>query len=76
MDAYQLLLDMYPLLDTFPEQESRNLVERIRKIVTDMVLEPEDNGKAQELQLLLSLSYDLGYLAEDVYAFLTQQLDI
>ncbi len=78
--SYDLLLDLYPLLETFPELESYNLAERIRQLITDLVLvngmrglEKERKRKISELRLLLSLAKDLGYLDLDVYDFLDKK---
>jgi len=73
-NAYRLLLDVYPLLEAFPAHEAGNLVARIRAILTDLALGKEAADRIPELLLLLGLSKDLGYVEEDVHAFLRKKL--
>ena len=73
--AYQLLLDVYPLLDTYPGHEAGNLVARIRKVLTELALGDASEKHVPELLLLLDLSKDLGYLEPVVHAFLEKKAE-
>ena len=72
--SYNILLDIYPLLETFPPEESRNLCERIRKIITELAVKGTTPELIQELQTLLMMSKDLGFLEEDIYVFLERKV--
>lgn len=90
--GYNLVLDIYPLLEGYPEYESRNIVDQIRRDVTSLPLNIAEGAgsnsnnvflthlgyaytSAKELEVLLLLSRDLGYLEEDVYDFLQKKLE-
>ncbi|MFH0978873.1 MAG: four helix bundle protein [Candidatus Woesearchaeota archaeon] len=90
--AYNLVMDIYPLLESYPEYEHRNIVDQIRRAVTSLPMNIAEGAgshsnkvfltylgyaykSAKELDVLLLLSRDLGYLAEDVYDFLQKKLE-
>ncbi len=86
--GYNLVLDVYPLLGSFPDGEERNLVDRLRRVVTDLpilLLGAGSQSKrssslrralrsAKELELLLMLAHDLGYVERDIYDFAMKKL--
>jgi hypothetical protein len=72
--SYNILLDIYPLLETFPPEESRSICERIRKIVTELAVKGTDAELVQELQTLLLMSKDLGFLEPDIHVFLERKV--
>jgi four helix bundle protein len=90
--AYNLTLDLYPIIATFPDEEKRNLTDQIRRAVTSLPTNlAEGSGShsnkvfltylgysyksAKELDVLLMLSRDLGYLELDVYEFIQAKLE-
>lgn len=90
--AYNLVIDVYPLLDSFPSCESRNIVDQIRRAVTSLPVNIAEGcgshsnkvfltylgyayKSAKELDVLFSLSKDLGYVENDVFDFLTKRLE-
>ncbi len=90
--AYNLVLDIYPLLDSYPDEEKLNLVDQIRRCVTSLPLNIAEGAgshsnkvfvqflgfaykSSKELDVLLLLSKDLGYLELDVYDFLRRKLE-
>ncbi len=90
--GYNLVLDLYPLLESYPEYEHRNIVDQIRRAATSLPMNIAEGAgshsnkvfltylgyaykSAKELDVLLLLSRDLGYLEEDVYDFLQKKLE-
>lgn len=72
MTRYNIVLDLYPLLTTFPS-EAGLLVLRIEEVMFDYLKNPK---KILELELLLKIAYDLGYLDKRVYYFLKKKMII
>lgn len=90
--GYNLLLDIYPLLERYPDFENRNVTDQIRRAATSLPLNIAEGAgshsnkvfltylgyaykSAKELDVLLLLSKDLGYLEEDVYGVLQSKLE-
>jgi four helix bundle protein len=90
--AYNLVLDIYPLLDRYPDTEGLNLVDRMRHAATSLpVLIAEGAGgqadkvffacldqaftSTRELDVLLLLSRDLGYIEDDIHRFIQRKLE-
>jgi hypothetical protein len=70
MDArYAFVLDMYPILETFPPEASL-LVMRLEQSAFNLLFEKE----TEQLTTLLSLSRDLGYLDDRLFFFLEKRL--
>ena len=70
MQAYSFLLDLFPLVEDM-SHENAVLAAAIQMTALDQFL-PED--PRERLQQLLSLAHDLGYLGNDVAAFLQREL--
>jgi four helix bundle protein len=90
--AYNLVMDVYPLLESFPESESNNLSGHLRRTVMSLpinIAKGAGSGSdkvflaslgyahksAKELDVLLLLSRDLGYIENDVYDFSQKKLE-
>ncbi len=90
--SYNLVLDLYPLLESYPEYEHRNIVDQMRRAVTSLPMNIAEGAgahsnkvfltylgyaykSAKELDVLLILSRDLGYIDADVYDFLQKKLE-
>jgi len=90
--AYNLTLDLYPIIASFPDEEKRNLIDQIRRAVTSLPTNiAEGSGShsnkvfltylgyayksAKELDVLLMLSKDLGYLEVEIYEFIQGKLE-
>ena len=90
--GYNLVMDVYPLLEGFPEFENRNIVDQIRRAVTSLPINIAEGAgshsnkvfltylgyaykSAKELDVLLLLSRDLGYIESDVYDFSQKKLE-
>lgn|GEM_PF-1781092 len=89
--SYNLVLDIYPLLESYPDSEHRNLVDQIRRAVTSLSVNIAEGAgsqsnkvfltylgyaykSAKELDVLLLLSRDLGFIEGDVHDFLQKKL--
>lgn len=70
MNRYDLVLDLYPLLTSFPS-EAGLLVIRIEETMFEFLKNPK---KQIELNLLLKIAYDLGYLEKRLYYFLKKKM--
>ena len=67
---YELLLDLYPILSTFP-LEAQLLLFRLEREGLRYL-----RGKDNELLLFLRLSKDLGYLDQRLFVFLEKKINI
>ena len=90
--AYKILLDVYPLLEAFPIEETRNVVDQLRRAATSIPLNIAEGAgshsnkvflnhlsyaytSAKEMDVLLMLSRDLGYIDIPVYDFLYGKME-
>ena len=72
---YNVIIDLFPLLDSLPRHEGRVLAEHIRTAALDALLDERHlDIHARALRLLLRLAFDLGYIEEDVHRFLQRKL--
>ncbi|MBS3163772.1 four helix bundle protein [Candidatus Woesearchaeota archaeon] len=90
--SYQLVLDIYKILEKFPEHESNNIISQMKRAATSIPLNIAEGctryskksflqflgysyGSARELEVLLMLSKDLGYIGIIEYNKLFSDLD-
>jgi four helix bundle protein len=90
--GYNLALDVYKILDKFPDEERGNIVNQLRRASASIPTNiAEGSGStsrkvffnhinysymsAKEVESLLMLSKDLGYLKKEDYAYLQRKLD-
>ena len=90
--AYELLLMIYERLDKFPENESKNIVDQLRRAATSIPLNIAEGAgahsnkvflnflsyaykSAKEVEVLLLLSTDVGYLKRDEFEVLSTKLE-
>ena len=66
---YSLMLDFFPLACALSE-ENRVLGDRVQHEAIEFLL----GGRKDRLEVLLQVSYDLGYLDPNVFAFLQKRL--
>ena len=83
-ETYSLLLDIYALLDEFPDanladrmaKTSTSFLMEITKIIRNKELRDESISLITELEILLLISKDLSYIDKDVFQVLTKNIDL
>jgi hypothetical protein len=73
MDLYEFLLDFFPLTDVVQEQ-NRILGERLQLLGVELLLGEHPAQHLKQLDLLLCLSHDLGYIEHEVLQYLQKGL--
>jgi hypothetical protein len=69
---YDLVLDLYPLLAEFPA-EAWLLVSRTEQCAFEILT---NNRNPKDLQLLLRMARDLGFLDERLYYFIEKRIEM